>query len=222
MTKLLTINAAVSKIKNSSSLMIGGFLGCGAPESLITEIIKNGIKDLHIIGNDTGFPDKGCGRLIAAGLVKKVTVSHIGTNPETIRLMNEGKLQVELVPQGTLAERIRAAGAGLGGVLTPTGIGTEVEEGKKKVIVKDKEYLIEEALKADYALLKAYKADEYGNLTYRLTAQNFNPLMATASKTVIAEVEENVSLGDINPDAIVTPHVFVDYIVKALEVKKDD
>lgn len=215
MNKQIYSDQIAELVDIGDTVMVGGFLGCGAPETIITKLIDAGIGGFHMIANDTAFPEKGCGRLIANKLVKKLTASHIGTNPETINQMINNELEVELVPQGTLAEKIRAAGAGLGGILTPTGIGTEVENGKRKIEVNNKEFLLEEAIEADVALIKARKADTWGNLAYRLTAQNFNPLMATAAKLVIAEVEEIVEVGELEPDEIVTPHIFVDYIVKS-------
>lgn len=215
MQKLISAKEAASMVTNGMTVMVGGFLGCGSPETLISEIIKNGVKDLHLILNDTAFPDKGTGPLVVAKTASKVTASHIGTNPETIRQMVEGEIEVELVPQGTLAERIRCAGAGLGGVLTKTGIGTEVENSKQKVEVNKEVFLLETPISADIALIKAKKADRRGNLVYRLTARNFNPLMALAARTVIAEVEEIVEVGDLSPDEVITPHTFVHYLVKA-------
>lgn len=193
--------------------MIGGFLGVGTPEKIIDEIIKNKIKNLTVIANDTAFEDKGIGKLVKNKLCKKVIVSHIGTNPETQRQMIEGTLQVELVPQGTLAERIRAGGVGLGGILTPTGVGTIVEEGKQIIEIEGKKYLLELPLRADVALIKAKKADYIGNLVFNLTAENFNPLMALSADTVIVEVEEIVPTGSLSPNEIKIPGVVVDYIV---------
>ena len=214
MGKRITAAEAAGMIKEGYSVMIGGFIGCGAPETIITGIIEAGTSSLHLIGNDTGFPDKGIGRLVVSKQAKKVTASHLGTKTETIRQMVEGELEVELIPQGTLAEKIRAAGAGLGGILTPTGIGTEVEDAKLKIEVNGKQYLLEEPVRADVAIIKAYKADERGNLVYHLTARNFNPLMAMAADLVIAEVEEILPLGELGPDEVITPHIFVDYLVK--------
>lgn len=214
MNKVITVEEAMEGIKDSATIMIGGFLGVGTPEIFIDALVKKNIKDLTIIANDTAFPDKGIGKLVVNKQVKKVIVSHIGTNPETGRQMNSKEMEVELVPQGTLAERIRAGGAGLGGILTPTGIGTVVAEGKQTLVVDDCEYLLEKPLKADFALLKAYTADEKGNLTFRLSARNFNPLIATAADTVVAHVEQIVPTGNIDPDAVVVPGIFVDYIVQ--------
>jgi acetate CoA/acetoacetate CoA-transferase alpha subunit len=195
--------------------MIGGFLCVGTPELLVDALVKKGVRDLTIIGNDTGYPDRGIGKLIVSGQTKKAIVSHIGTNKETGRLMNTGELEVDLVPQGTLAERIRSAGAGLGGFLTPTGVGTIVEEGKQTLTIDGKKYLLELPLKADIALLKAWKADKLGNLVYRRAARNFNPLMAFSAELVIVEAEEIVEVGELDQDEVVTPGTLVDIIVKA-------
>jgi len=207
------ISEAVSTVSEDSSVMVGGFLGCGSPDNLINEIITKKIRGLTVIANDTAFPDKGIGKLIVNKCACKVIVSHIGTNPETQRQMMEGELKVELIPQGTLAERIRAGGVGLGGILTRTGVGTVIQEGKRVVAVEGREYLLELPLRADYALVKAKKADYYGNLVFSLTARNFNPLIVLACDTVIAEVEEIVPVGALTPDEIHIPGVLVDYIV---------
>jgi acetate CoA/acetoacetate CoA-transferase alpha subunit len=200
-------------ITNNSSLMIGGFLGVGTPENIINEIIEQRKEGLIVIGNDTSFVDRGIGKLIAEKLVKKVITSHIGTNPETQKQMIAEECEVELTPQGTLAEKIRAAGVGLGGIFTPTGVGTTVEDGKEVRDINGIKYLFEEPLSADFALLKAKRADSKGNLQYNLTARNFNPIMALAGKTVIVEVEEIVPVGSIDPNNVHTPGVLVDYIV---------
>ncbi|MBT9136138.1 MAG: Acetate CoA-transferase subunit alpha [Firmicutes bacterium] len=218
--KLRTPREALAKMDNGATVMIGGFLCVGTPETLIEEVLRKDTKDLTLIGNDTGFPDRGIGRLIVAKRAKKVLASHVGTNPETGRQMHAGETEVVLVPQGTLAEQVRAGGAGLGGVLTPTGVGTIVEEGKQKITVNGREFLLEVALQADYALIKAHKADELGNLVYRRATRNFNPLMAMAAKTVVAEVEEIVPVGELDPDEIITPGLFVTYLVK--RGKKDE
>jgi len=211
--RIVDISEAVSTVSEDSSVMVGGFLGCGSPDNLINEIITKKIRGLTVIANDTAFPDKGIGKLIVNKCACKVIVSHIGTNPETQRQMMEGELKVELIPQGTLAERIRAGGVGLGGILTPTGVGTVIQEGKRVVAVEGREYLLELPLRADYALVKAKKADYYGNLVFSLTARNFNPLIVLACDTVIAEVEEIVPVGALTPDEIHIPGVLVDYIV---------
>lgn len=195
--------------------MIGGFLGVGTPESLIDKIVERGVRELTIIANDTAFENRGVGKLVKARLCKRVIVSHIGTNPETQRQMLAGELEVELVPQGTLAERIRAGGAGLGGILTPTGVGTIVQEGKRVVEVDGKLYLLELPLRADVALIRAKRCDYHGNLVYNLTATNFNPIMALAADVVVAEVDEIVPVGSLSPDEVKTPGVLVDYVVKS-------
>ncbi len=212
--KLITIQEVTRKIKSNMTIMIGGFLSVGSPITIIDELLKTDIKDLTLICSDTAFPDKGLGKLIANKRVKKVITTHIGTNPATIEQMNKGELEVEFTPQGTLAERMRSAGAGLGGVLTPTGVGTLIAEGKEIITVDGKEYLLEKPLKADVALLGATKADESGNLIYRGTTQNFNPIMATAADLVIAEVESIVPDGTFRPEEVITPSIFVDFIVK--------
>ncbi len=214
MDKVRTIDAALDAVGTGMTLMIGGFLGVGTPERLIDGLLNKGTDGLTVIANDTAMPEKGIGRLVVASRLKRAVVSHIGTNPETGRRMNNGELSVELVPQGTLAERIRAGGAGLGGILTPTGIGTMVAEGKTVIEVDGRAYLLEKLLKADVALLKAYKADTAGNLVYRRSARNFNPLMATAAAVVIVEAETIVAAGQLDPDEVMTPGIFVDWIVQ--------
>ena len=212
---------AAKLVKDGMTVHVGGFLGCGSPDGVLAALAAQGTKDLTLVCNDTAVLDQKSGRvtgvapLVAKKQFKRMIVSHIGTNPETQRQMNAGESLVELVPQGTLAERVRAAGSGLGGFLTPTGVGTEVEEGKQKLTVGDRVYLLELPLAGDVALLKAKKADKAGNLVYAKTARNFNPLMATACATVIAEVEEIVEIGQIDPDQVHTPSIFVDYLVKA-------
>jgi len=212
---------AAGKIKEGDSLMVGGFLNCGSPHTIILALKEKGTKNLTLICNDTAVHDfktgkvTGVGQLIQARQIKKIITSHIGANQETQRQMNAGETIVELVPQGTLVEQVRAGGAGLGGVLTPTGIGTEVANGKQVIVVAHKPYLLELPLKADVAIIKARKADKSGNLVYHGTARNFNPLMATAGAVVIAEVEEIVEIGTIDPDEIHTPSIFVDFLVQA-------
>ena len=193
--------------------MIGGFMGCGTPEPLMDELVRQGTRELTVIANDTVTPGVGVGKLIRAKLVRKLIASHIGLNPETQQQMIERELEVELIPQGTLVERIRAGGAGLGGVLTPTGVGTVVEEGKEKLSVNGRQYLLETALRADYALVGAFVCDYLGNLTYVLTARNFNPVMVTAADTVIVHAEHIVPVGMLDPDRVATPAPLVDYVV---------
>lgn len=214
MVKELEIEEAVGLIENGMTIMVGGFIGAGVPEQLVTALCKNEIRNLTLIANDTGILGDPMSQLIVNRCLSKLIASHIGTNPETGKQMNNGEIEIKLIPQGTLAERIRAAGAGLGGFLTPTGIGTVVEEGKEKIKVRGIEYLLEVPLTADVALIKAYKGDRAGNLVYRRAARNFNPLMATAAKTVIAQVDEIVEIGGIDPDEVMTPGLFVDYLVQ--------
>ena len=214
MNKIAKLEEALSRLAEDQTLMIGGFAGIGTPEAIVDGIIEKRIKNLTVIANDTGFVDKGIGKLVVNKLLKRVIVSHIGTNKETGRQMNAGEIEVELVPQGTLIERIRCGGAGLGGFLTATGVGTVVEEGKEKIVRDGKPYLLELPLRADVALVKAWKADTYGNLVYRRAARNFNPTIALAADFVIVEVEEIVGVGALDPDEIITPGVVVDMIIR--------
>ncbi|HWU25060.1 MAG TPA: 3-oxoacid CoA-transferase subunit A [Rhizomicrobium sp.] len=209
----ISLEESVALIPNGASLMIGGFMAVGTPECVIDEIVRRKTHDLTVIANDTATPGKGIGKLIAAKLVRKIVASHIGLNPETQRQMMAGELDVELVPQGTLIERIRAGGFGLGGILTPTGIGTIVEEGKRRIEVHGKDYILETALRADFALVQAFLADYLGNLSYALTARNFNPVIAMAADIVIACADNIVPVGLISPDHVVTPAPIVDYLV---------
>ena len=211
--KTIPIQEAVAMIPDGACLMIGGFMGCGTPEPLMDELVRQGTRDLTVIANDTAAPGVGIGKLVRARLLRKVIASHIGLNKETQEQMIAGELQVELVPQGTLIERIRAGGAGLGGILTPTGVGTVVEEGKQKISVDGRDYLLETALHADFALVHAFVSDYLGNLAYALTARNFNPLVATAAATVIVTAEHIVPVGVISPDHVVTPAPLVDYVI---------
>ncbi len=211
--KTITLEEAVAMIPNGASLMIGGFMAVGTPERLMDELVRQGKRELTVIANDSGMPGRGIGKLVTAGAVRKVIASHIGLNPETQKKMLAGEIEVELVPQGTLIERIRAAGFGLGGILTPTGVGTVVEEGKKKIEVDGRIYLLETPLPADFALVQATLADYLGNLTYALTTRNFNPVIAMAGKTVIVDAEHVVPVGVIPPDNVVTPAAIVDYLV---------
>lgn len=214
MNKLITLEEVALKVKDGMSIMVGGFLAVGSPCKIIDALIEKEIKDLTIICSDTSYVDRGVGKLVVNNQVKKVITSHIGTNAETGRRMNAGELDVELVPQGTLAERIRCGGAGLGGFLTPTGIGTIVEEGKEKFTVDGKEYILEKPLKADIAIIFGSKVDTRGNIYYNYSTRNFNPLMATAADMVIVEAESLVEIGEIDPNHVMTPGIFVDYIVK--------
>lgn len=214
MNKVKTIEEAVDYIKDGMTVMIAGFMGVGTPHSIVDKMIEKGIKDLTIICTDTARPDSGIGRLISNKMAKKVIASHIGTNAETGRQMNKGEIEVVLTPQGTLAEQIRSGGAGLGGFLTPTGIGTIVEDGKKKLEIDGKEYILELPLRADIALIKGAKVDKKGNIYYDLAARNFNPLMATAADLVIVEADEIVEVGEINANDVMTPGIFVDIITE--------
>lgn len=199
------------------SLMFGGFMGVGTPDGIVSDLLDSGVRELTIIGNDTAFVDTGIGVLIANRRVKKVIASHIGTNAETGRQMIAGEIEVELVPQGTLAERIRCGGSGLGGVLTPTGVGTIVEDGKTKLTFDGVDYLVERALRADLAILKAHRADDKGNLTYQRAARNFNPLMAMAADYVVAETDAIVAAGEIDPELVMTPGILIDALILAAE-----
>lgn len=214
MAKLITAEDAAAMVKDGMTLMFGGFLACGTPLNIVDAIVKSGAKNLTIIGNDTGYPDKGVGKLVANKQVKKVIASHIGTNQCTIDLMNAKEMEVEICPQGTLAERIRCGGAGLGGVLTPTGLGTIVAEGKPVINIDGKDFLLEKPLHADIAFLSASIGDKSGNLVYRGTTQNFNPMMATAADVVVAEIDNLVDVGEIAPENVKTQNILVDYIVK--------
>ncbi len=212
--KFVSLSEAASHVKDGMTVMIGGFIGNGSPDKIIDELVKTGVKNLTLILNDTAYPDRGCGKLVVNHQVKKVIVSHIGTNPATGEQMNKGEIEVEFSPQGSLAERIRCGGAGLGGVLTPTGLGTTVEEGKEVITVDGKDYLLEKPLRADIALIKGSIADKSGNIIYKGTTKNFNMIMATAADTVIAEVDEVVEVGELLPESIHTQSIFVDYMVK--------
>ena len=214
MNKVVRSEDLKSIFRDGMSIMIGGFLDCGTPDSLIDMLIDLDIKDLTIIGNDTGFPDKGIGRLVVNNQVKKVIVSHIGTNHETGKKMIDKEIDVEFFPQGTLVEKIRAGGSGLGGVLTKTGLGTIVEEGKQKVIIDGETYLVELPLKADIALIKGSLVDLFGNICYKGTAKNFNPYMAMAASIVIVEAEELIDCEKLETESVMTPGVLVDYIVR--------
>ena len=213
MKKMRSLVEAMASVKDGMTIMVGGFLGVGSPDLLLEELIKNGVKDLTLIANDTSFEGQDYGELIVNKLVKKVYTSHIGTNRETGRQMNANELEVILTPQGTLAEQIRAAGAGLGAIVTPTGIGTVVEEGKQIIEIDGKKFLVEKPLKADVALIRAKKADRTGNLIYDKSARNFNPIMAMAADLVIVQADEIVEPGELDPNYVMTPHIFVDFIV---------
>ena len=211
--KTISLQDAVELIPAGASLMIGGFMGVGTPERIVDELVRQNKRDLTVIANDNALPGVGIGKLVSAGLVRKTIASHIGLNPETQKKMIAGEMEVDLVPQGTLIERIRSAGFGLGGVLTPTGVGTIVEEGKRRIDVNGRPWLLETALRADFALVQAFLADYLGNLQYALTARNFNPVIAMAADTVIVDAEHIVPVGVIAPDHVMTPAPLVDYLI---------
>jgi acetate CoA/acetoacetate CoA-transferase alpha subunit len=214
MKTVLKAAAAAELIPDGAIVLIGGFMGTGSPHRLIDAIVARGTRNLTVIANDTAVPGRGIGKLISCGAVSKVIASHIGLNPETQQKMISGECQVELIPQGTLVERIRAAGVGLGGILTATGIGTPVEDGKQVIEIDGKRFLLERPLRGDFALIAARQADYVGNLEYTLTAQNFNPIMALAADVVIAEPEYIVPVGMISPDSVKTPGVLVDHMLE--------
>ena len=215
--KIMTADEAVAKIKDGDSIMVGGFMACGTPEILIDALVRKNVRHLTIICNDAGVPGRGVGKLISNGQVKKLIASHVGLNPEVAQRMNteveEDKLECILVPQGTLAERVRAGGAGLGGILTPTGVSTIVAEGKQVINVQGRDYLLEEPLRADHAFLRGSVTDKFGNNTYNGTTRTFNPMMATAADNVIVGTCEIVEIGEIDPNHVVTSGIFVDAIV---------
>ena len=211
--KSVSAEEAVAMIPNGASIMVGGFMGVGTPERLLDELVRQRKSDLSLISNDAAVPGKGVGKLFDNGQVVRMIGTHIGLNPNAQKQMLSKKIGVDLIPQGTFVERIRAGGCGLGGVLTPTGVGTLVEEGKQKIEVNGKSYLLETALRADFALVHSFLADYVGNLSYALTARNFNPVMAMAADTVIVTAEHIVPVGVIAPDHVVTPGPLVDYLV---------
>lgn len=214
MSKFISLEEALSKIKDGMTIMVGGFLANGTPETIIDALAKSGVKDLTLICNDTAYPDKGVGKLLVNRQLKKLIVSYIGATPQASEQMNAGEIEIEFVPQGTLAERVRAGGAGLGGFLTPTGLGTVVQEGKQVINVDGKDYLLEKPLRADVALIGASKGDKSSNLVYHGTSRNFNPLMAAAADTVIAEVKDLVEVGELDAENIHTPAMLVDFILE--------
>lgn len=215
MNKVMSIEQAMAPIKSGMTIMLGGFVGCGCADRLIQYMVDQGIQDLTIITNDGGLPGRGVHILTDAGCVKKYISSHAGTNRPLSCKVAACEIEVELLPQGTLVERIRAAGFGLGGIITPTGVGTLVEEGKQKITIKGREYLIEEPLKADVALIKGHRVDLQGNVVCRKTAKNFNITMATAADYVVVEAEYIENLGSIDPDIVSIPGFFIDAIVQS-------
>ena len=214
MEKTISMEKAVEMVKDGMTIMVGGFLGVGNPLTLVDALVDKGVRNLTLIANDTATPKLGIGKFVINKQLKKAIVSHIGTNPETGRQMITGELNVELIPQGTLAERIRCGGAGLGGFLTPTGVGTVVDEGKHRIFLNQKAYLLELPLRADVALLSAHKADKFGNLVFRRSTRNFNPMMAFAADVVIVEAKHIVEIGEIDPDEVMVTGVVVDWIVQ--------
>ena len=213
MDKVIGIDQAIAHVKDGMTIMVGGFLGCGSAHKLIDALVEKNVKDLTLICNDSGFADVGVGKLVVNKQIKKLIASHIGTNRETGNQMNSGEMEVVLVPQGTLAEQVRAGGAGLGGILTETGVGTVVEEGKEKIKVDGKTYLLEKPLRADVALVAGESVDRFGNIVYYGATRNFNQLIATAADLVIVEAETIVEIGDLDPNHVVTSGIFVDHIV---------
>ena len=216
MKKVVCVHDAIELIKDGASVMIGGFLSCGAPDKLIDELVKQGKKNLTMICNDTSYPNVDKGKMIANKLVKKLIAAHIGTNPDTGEQMRKGEIDVELIPMGTLVEKIRAKGAGLGGVLTQTGVGTILEQNKETIEIEGKKFIFEKPLGADFALIYGTKVDRFGNVAFYGTTRNFNTVMATAADTVIVQADEIVEC--LNPNDVVIPGLFVDYIVKREEV----
>ena len=212
--KLISAKEAVASIQEGSCIMVGGFMATGTPEILIDALVAQGTKNLTIICNDAGVPGRGVGKLLSNGQIKTLIASHVGLNPEVAQKMNSGELECVLVPQGTLAERVRAGGAGLGGFLTPTGVGTIVAEGKQVIPINGRDYLLELPLRADFALIRGSVTDRFGNTTYNEATRNFNPIMATAADTVIVGTCKVVETGALDPNHVVTPGIFVDHIVE--------
>jgi acetate CoA/acetoacetate CoA-transferase alpha subunit len=211
--KIISVKKAADMVKEGMTIMVGGFLANGTPEDIVDALVEKNVKNLTLICNDTGFPDKGVGKMVVNKQFKKMIASHVGTNPETANQMNSGETEVVLTPQGTLAEKVRCGGNGLGGFYTPTGIGTEAAEGKETRIINDKEYVFETPLRADVALLKASVVDKKGNMVFNKTMKNFNPIMATAADLVIVQADKVVEVGEINPEHVMCSGIFVDYIV---------
>ncbi|MBR6231332.1 MAG: CoA transferase subunit A [Lachnospiraceae bacterium] len=213
-SKVVTIDQAMEHCYDGMTVMLPGFVNCGVPETLIEALIEKGIKDLDVISNNTSVKGRGIGLLVHENRIKHITCTHIGNNTETVEKVVAGEINVTFTPQGTLCERMRAGGAGIGGILTPTGLGTPMEEGKQIINVDGKDYILEKPLHANVALIHAWKADKMGNLVYRRTARNFNPIMATAADFVIVEAEQIVEVGELDPDIIHTPGCLVDMIVQ--------
>ncbi len=214
MNKICSMDECISKIHSGDILMVGGFMGAGTPHRIVDSLLKTNINNLTLVSNDTSFPDFGVGKMVVAKQFKKIITSHIGLNKEAGRQLMEGETEIELVPQGTLAERIRSAGAGLGGVLTPTGVGTAVQEGKQLMEIEGRKYILEMPIKADVAIIHGSVVDKAGNVYHAKTTRNFNPLMALAAEIVIVEAEKIVEIGEIDPHNVMTPATLVDYIVE--------
>lgn len=212
MKEIISAKEAIDKIHDGASIMVGGFLSCGAPDVLIDELVEKNVQNLTLICNDTSVPDKDRGKLVVNKQVKKVIASHIGTNPETGRQMQEGELEVDLIPMGSLIERIRAKGAGLGGILTPTGVGTIIEDSNETMIIDGKKFIFEKPISADFALIYGTKVDKYGNVSFYGTTRNLNTIMATAADTVIVQADEVVDC--LDPNEVVIPGLFIDYVVE--------
>ena len=214
MAKIIGLDEAVELVREGMTIMVGGFMACGGANTIVDAIVAKGTKHLTLIANDAAMPGVGIGRLVENHQLRRLVASHVGLNPQVGQQMASGELEVELVPQGTLVERIRAGGYGLGGILTPTGIGTLVAEGKEIITVDGTPYLLEKPLRADVALICGHTVDRSGNVWYKGTSRNFNQVMAFAGETVIAEADHLVGVGDIAPENVVTPNVLVDYIVE--------
>lgn len=211
--KIITVKQAAEKVQDGMTVMVGGFLANGTPDRIIDALVEKNVKNLTLICNDTGFPDRGVGKMVVNKQFTKMIASHVGTNPETANQMNSGETEVVLTPQGTLAEKVRCGGNGLGGFYTPTGVGTEAEIGKEKKTINGQEYILELPLRANVALLKASIVDKKGNMVFAKTTKNFNPLMATAADMVIVEADKIVEVGEIDPEHVMCSGIFVDYIV---------
>ncbi|MBQ8168981.1 CoA transferase subunit A [bacterium] len=212
MKRIISAKEAINMIEDGSSVMIGGFISCGAPDILVDELVEQNVKELTLICNDTSVPGKDKGKLIENRQVKKLFAAHIGLNPETGRQMQAGELDVELIPMGSLIERIRAKGAGLGGILTPTGVGTIVEDSNETMEIDGKKFIFERPIDADFALIYGTKVDKYGNVAFYGTTRNLNTIMATAADTVIVQADEIVDC--LDPNEVVIPGLFIDYIVE--------
>jgi 3-oxoacid CoA-transferase subunit A len=221
MDKLVaSADAAVADVQDGATIMVSGFGLCGNPENLIAALHRKGVKDLTLVSNNCGTTDLGLGVLLQARQIRKIVASYVGENKEFERQYLAGELEVDLVPQGTLAERIRAGGAGIGGFYTPTGVGTKVADGKETRIIDGREYLLELPIRADFALVYAWKADNWGNLVYRKTTRNFGPMMCAAARTTIVEAQHVVAPGEIDPDAVHTPGIYVKRVVRGERYQK--